>query len=263
LEKFQEEKEIALAGGETVMSLAPGGSVLVAGGKRVISIVSPSQGKLLKTFSVEQELTDVCAVDDQTIIACGGGTIVAISIAKQAIVSRSNYIANGGRLYPSRDGKKVYTGAGSVLLPDKAQGREELTVSSQFSSSSPHALFMSPDGRFATSPDGKVYRLGKSFVADMIEIAKIEQHWASAWATGSKTLFLVNGAGFVKEYDTDTWEMRKSWFLGWRMTELFTNEAGTVLTGVGQAAPPGQGDSSRNTYQPPPPGDLLQFEIPK
>ncbi len=264
LETFQTEKEIALTGGESVMSISPSGNVLVAAGKRTVTVASPSQGKVLKSFSIESDVMDVCMIDDQSVLASTNNQMVMISIPKQAIVSKAYGGGSGGRLIMSRDGKKVYAGGGSILLPDKAQGREEMVASQGGRSGAPEFI-MSPDGRFGAAPYGQVFRLGKSYVADMLEVAKVEPHWSSAWAPGAKRLYVATSLGFIKEYDTETWEMSKSWMLGWRISDLFSDDQGTVLYGIGQAVPQntGSSESPRHPGQQVPPGDLLQFEVPK
>ena len=101
-------------------------------------------------------------------------------------------------------------------------------------------------------------------MADIIEAAKVEGHWSSAWAPAVKRLYVGTSLGFVKEYDTETWELTKSWMLGHRFTEAFADEKGTVLFGVGQVVTAGGGgETPRYGNQPLMTGDLFLFEIPK
>jgi hypothetical protein len=261
LETFEKEKEIALAGGESSLSLAPSGNLLVAAGKRTVTTVSPKDGKMQKSFPIEGDIVDVCATDDQTVVASTNNGIVLVSLPKQAIVGK--IFGGGGRVQLSKDGKRIYAGGGSFLLPDKAQGREEL-MASGFRGGVSTDFSMSPDGRFAVAPQGVVYRLGKSSVADMVEVARVEMHWSAAWAPGSKRLFALTSLGFVKEYDTETFEMTRSWALGYRMAEAFSDEGGTHLIGFGQPVPGGQtSETQRYANQQAITGDLFQFEIPK
>jgi hypothetical protein len=267
METLEKEKEIALSGGETAMALAPSGKVLATGGKRTVTIASIPEARKTRSFTIENDVTDLVALDDQTVLALTNGGLVIISVPKQAVVGKSSYssVGSGGRLMMSKDGKKVYTGEGSILLPDKAQGRDDFMVSRQGSRNSGGEYVMSPDGRFAVATQGGVVRLGKSFVADMVDVAKVVPHWASAWAPAKKRLYLVTSSGFVKEYDTETWELAKSWSLGYRFTEVFVDEAGGFLVGVGQAVPASTGsyESARYQNQLPPAGDLFKFELPK
>jgi hypothetical protein len=262
LAKLETEKEIALAGGETVFSIAPSGNVIMAGGKRTITAASIATGKVTKTFSIEMDVVDVCAIDDTTLLASASSNLLVISIPKQAVVNRIN--AAGGRLYPARGGKKIHMPGGAILLPDKAVGRDELAYAPTRGGSG-YDLSISPDGRFGVSPHGQVYRLGKSFAADMVDLGKVEVHWGAAWAPSRKRLFLVTSLGFVKEYDTDSWELARSWFLGYQLSDVFFDEAGGFLVGVGGTVPANQGSSERPRYsnQAPQAGDLHRFELPK
>ena len=120
VEGFQIEKEIALTGGETTMSLAPGGTTVVTAGKRTVTVVSLTQAKAIRNFAIESDINEVCAVDESTLVAAAGGQTMMISISKQAVVQKTS---GGGtsRLYLSKDGRRIHSGSGTILLPDKSQ----------------------------------------------------------------------------------------------------------------------------------------------
>lgn len=258
VETLELESEVALSGGETAMSLSPSGKVILAAGKKTVTSVSIADLKVAKTISIEMDVTDVCALDDGSGLVVGYSGIGLVVMSKQSIVQKLPN--SGSRCYLVRGGTRLFCGNGSILLPDKSQGRNEMVFSMNRANwGSDYNI--SPDGRFGVTYDGTVVRFGKCFVAELVSIGKVDPNWSVAWSLPRKRLYGITGAAMVKEYDLDSWELQTSWRLGYRLSEAWIDATGTYLMGIGI---PMQGDSgSRPPNQQPPLSDLYKFEIPK
>jgi hypothetical protein len=105
--------------------------------------------------------------------------------------------------------------------------------------------------------------MGKSHAAAMLPAAMVESSSAVAWAAASNRAYIVTGEGFVKEYDARTWDLERSWDLGYRLTDAYANHEGTLLQGVGQALPEEPPAGSHTSYNDaPPPWEVLEFRVP-
>lgn len=260
-ETLAADKEIALSGGETAMDLGPSGKVLLACGKKTVSSVSIDDGKMTKTFPIENDAFEIAAIDDQTALVATNNGLVTVSVPKQSIVSKLGQGGGTDRMHVFRDARKIYAGGGAVLLPDKAKKRDELVWSPFASGQGPGWCTFSPDGRFAASSSGIIFRTGKSFIADMVQLAKVDPHWSSAWDAGRQRLMIFLPNGFVKEYDIETFEIARTFQLGFKVLEAFVAADGASFTAVG--APASGGDTSGRPYRQQMTADLLKFEMPK
>jgi hypothetical protein len=256
------DKEIAL-GGETAIALGPTGKVMLACGKKTVTAISLEEGKVTKTFPIENDTYDLVAIDDQTALLTTSGGVVTVSVPKQSIVSKLQQGGQGNeRMHLLRDAKKIYTSGGAILLPDKAKGRDELVWSPYAGGQGTGYCTLSPDGRFAVAASGIVFRTGKSFVADMVQLTKVEPHWTSAFDTARKRVLVFQANGFVKEYDTETFEIARTFQLGYKVLEARVDADGATFTVFGTPANAGEG-GQRPYNQATLVGDLMKFEMPK
>lgn len=263
LAEFTIESSVKLAGRETFMSLAPSGEVLVAGGGQSITAVSLPKAEVRKTFRIETPIMELCAIANDTIIVLTTGSLVTVSISKQAIVDRTYLHSNGGRLLLSPDRTRLYTPGSVVILPDVSKGTPETVLDVPYEEAG--ALALSPDGRFGVGCGGAVFRMGKSYAAAMLLVAVVEHHSAAAWAPAINRAYFMTSEGFVKEYDARTWDLARSWELGYVLIDAYVNDAGTLLQGVGKALPEEQPATPHRSHRkapPPPPWEVLEFTVP-
>ena len=115
------------------------------------------------------------------------------------------------------------------------------------------------------STSGLVFRLGKSFVADLVEIGKVEPHWSSVFNPGRKVLMVFQANGFVKEYDMETFEISRTWNLGWKVWDSVVVDGGASIVTLATAATPGDTSVRYNSGNalPAQAMDAQKFEIPK
>lgn len=256
LEAFQKGKEIAVGEGASLLSLAADNSVLVAASRNELSVVSLSDWKLESKFVIEYPLHDICAINAKTLV---GSTmhneILEISIPKQAVTK----VIGGGNsenLLLSRDGRRIYTTTGMVQLQIGQDGRRDLLEGTTLPIGA-GGMLPSPDLRFAVGVRGGVVRLGTSSFGGVAPVAQLEPNRGAAWAPAAQKLFLFTVKDRVREYDTDTWELKKEWPLGWMMDAAYSDDTGTVLTVYG-------GPTSFVAIHPPNLNgkDLVQFKVP-
>lgn len=204
--------EIALKRGAAVMAMMPDGKSLVAAGGRTIWVMDPAASKVSSTFEIEHDIQRLAPEDAKSVrIIAREGTMV-VSLLKKAVVQKSN---------PSSDG--------SGLSADAT---------------------ISPDVRFAVGRDGRAFRLGRSFVAAVVPLERVEEHTAAVFLPKSGRLLLFTRAGFVKHYDTRAWELLKSDSFGVSVVQGVADEGGKKLYVAG--TPAGGGT-----------GALLQYALPE
>lgn len=256
---LQMSGEIAMSPADTTMTWLPSGKSIAAGGRRTVSIVGLAEGKVTKSFQIESEFRGLCALDEQT-LAVAGGQLFIVSVPKQAITGKfPGSSADRVTYVPSL--RKVYSRGGVLLSADAARGQSEPKWMN-FRSPSSGELTFSPDGRYAVSQWGEVYRTGKSFVADMAVLGKTEVHVACVFRPSQKRVLLFTPQGFVKEYDSETWELVKSWELGVVVFHAFIDDAKGALH-VFATPPAKSGPTPRADAPPTQPGDVHTFELPK
>jgi hypothetical protein len=253
---FEKGKELELGGGERCLSQNSEGTILIAAGKRRITVVSVPKWARQSTFTIEENILDACAVNSDTVVvSTTNSTYLEVSIKKEAVVGMIRSMG-GSRMILSGDGRRIHTGEGTLFLPDRATGVREMTVTSH-----PNTAFgefsVSPDYRMMLTGTGNVYRLGRSFAADLASLGRTDNHQSAAWALAAHRVYLFNSLGFMKEYDIETWELKKSWYLGWQVQQAYSNDQGTLLTLYGlqlQNETEGQTPGAR---------DLVQLKIPR
>ena len=262
VDSFAVESEIPLPKGAKEMSLAPSEKILVAGGEKTLIVISLEKKKVLRTFTVEHKFRDVCALNDDFVLASTNSGLLTISLPKQAITQR--YQRNSyWRLGLSNDGERVYTGDGMILLPlDDLEKGYPVVVKARGRMDD---LVLSPDGRHGVKPVGQVYRLGKSHIASMLQTGQIDVFQTCAWAPGAKRLYAMISTGFVKEYDSETFQLQDSWFLGHVLTQAYVDDEGKFLYGYGKPGPGRAVDergSPKRLGHIPQPGHFYKFTLP-
>lgn len=217
-------------------SIPPSGKVLVVAGKKKVTLIDLGTHKISKSFEIEMDIFDAVAVDDQTVYASvllAGNLppLQVISLAKQGVV-RSIGGGVPGLLHLTSDGKKIYSQTGAVLLepsgpPVKGQMFEPRFV--QYSYMPYGNLWISPDDRFAVASNGHVFRLGRSYLADMLPYAGTESPEFVVFLPRSNRLLLFTPMGFMKEYAIGSFELLKSTSLGLRASAAIADENGKGL----------------------------------
>lgn len=257
------KKEYPLEGGERTFVLSGDGAILVALGKQRVTLLSASDGKMMKSFAVEADLTDGHLLDGNTLLAnTNSGGIVAISIPKTAILQTFRGSSPGPlRMHP--DGRRLYTGNGHLKLPPKGRGIEDISDRSFLVNSSGYTgvpFEISPDGRVAVFGHGPILRLGKSEGADMLPLASVERHQAAGFHAASKRLLIFTDQSFVKEYDSTSFELIRSQSLGVAalLVAVVPQDGSLLVYGVepgkgGRSVPTKQGQHLLG-------GDLYRFE---
>ncbi|HZN60942.1 MAG TPA: hypothetical protein VFC90_00925 [Planctomycetota bacterium] len=263
---LEEDGAVAVVGVEKAVALSPSGTRIFAVGQKTVSILSVEPLALQKSFSVEVGMEDVCAVDEDTILTAGQG-VVSISISKTAVTQKFNF-SGPDRIRMSPNGDRAYCGDGLFAINRNAGGRVriETMVLPRGMGVAPASMSMSSDGRFAcsSSPDSRVYRLGRCWAASCTPLAPVDKHLVSAFSPDGSKLLLFTDEGFLKIYDTVDFKLQASHRLGVRAYQAVLDADGKSVT---LAAAPEDASTARMGYDPQAKQgvvvDLYRFEIPK
>jgi hypothetical protein len=249
-------KEILVPGASRALSVFPGGKLMAVGGPRKIHLIDVATGKVLKTFELEQDFSQIFAADDQTLYVTGPIGFAVVSIGKQSVVERRDLANPHGYLLPTSDGKKLYLSGQVASLPSVKGGpitfvrfRDALTTADR--------LTLSPDDRFVACGDGRIFRTGRSFLVEMKAFAKVEPHFSACFLPTRKQLIVFTMKGELKRYSTDTWEPMDSFSTGLWVTSAVGDEARRAVYAV--AGPPRRIESGVTVLV----GDLYRFTLPE
>jgi WD40 repeat protein len=260
---LEEDGSVQLAGVETAVAIDPSGARIFAAGQKTISILSTEPLALKKSFQIESAIEDVVAVDKDTLLAVGSGTVL-VSVSKTAVVEQ--YPVRGARIFMPRAEDRAYVGGGILNIKRAADGsgQVEWVTSPVFSMTAAPITQISPDGRYACSHkgDGRVLRLGRCWAAAQVEAGKVDPHSAAAFSPDSSRLYLLTADGFLKVYSVPEFNLLASHHLGVRGIQAFVPSDGKsiIVAGAGAAATPGRRQPRNNSMEV---VDLYRFEIPQ
>ena len=256
---------VPLKGSEFAVAESPEGKELVALGPRAVTVVSADNMQVVSSFQVECDLRDMHVIDGKSILALGSYGAVLISIPKTAIVARIQ--ASASWLNPGPSSDRVYSGWGAFVLNRKASGETEVQwqCSDSLNMTHVHKLSVSTDGKFgASGPDGMVYRLGRCWTASLVPVARLEAHESSVFSPDGKHLHLFTGAGFMKTYDTEQFQLQSSKSIGMVVTQATYEPGGKTLLLTGSTQQKwGRVPIGANQYHTGRIVDLYRLEIPK
>jgi hypothetical protein len=226
----------------------------VTGGKTV-TVVDLQVEAAIKSFEVEEELTAAFPADAKTLYASARSNLLVISVPKQAVVSRLAW-GGGEVLFPTPDGRKLYAGGGSLLLP-KEKGEAPAWCPARRGNA--EAMQISPDGRFGVGASGNVYRLSKNPAVDQLVCGKVEPNLAVLFLPKSGRVLVFTAQRFLKIYDVATWELMSSTPFGCSVYAAVADEDRKLLYVFGTQAPGGAPQSRHRTA---PVGDLFKLPLP-
>jgi hypothetical protein len=243
------------------MCLTPNGQTLYVGGREPnlqkpgghIQVISAGGLKTTSTFAVPFAVHQIAATNAGTVVATGFGQWTGVTLIDPSKKSVSATIPNiyGGstvRLHPDR--LRVYTGEVGispsnhlcVSLRKDAKGVYENYRSPYHGDHPLGGTFeISPDGRFLVGQFGSVLRLGRTREADMQFVTKIDPGISIAMAKGSNTFIVANPEGFLKVYDLQTFDLKKSVRIGKLLSKVALDGVKGRLYAVAGPLPPTQG----------------------
>ncbi|MCE9582604.1 MAG: hypothetical protein K8T20_08945 [Planctomycetes bacterium] len=260
LESLTLQSEFPLPAGTTSLCFDFAGKTAASCARDVVSMIEPETGKVTRSFRVELALHDAVPVGPDLLLASMDQEgMAAIVPSKQAIVRRFNGERAGAfRFHP--DGHRLYASELTVHVPDNATAESLGIVRRRTAFNATFSVF-SDDGLMAVTTEGAVLLPGKSDLADLKEIGRVEPHWGALFS-GDK-LLVFTFAGFMKTYDVKTFQITGSTALDFVAGFAVADPAGKVLTLYGKTAKTEGCPNSIPYDRTLPPGDFVQIPAPE
>lgn len=224
--------EVALPVGFRTFSPTADRSIGFAAFQNQVTVVDLREFKVLKTFAIEDEVASLLALDASHVLAATIGDVVVVSVPKQSVVHR--FRGPNGRFHRTPDGSRALDPQGVLRLPQpgKPFDVKALQWSPDSYRNSFNFLVISDDGRFAvgaTQGGGQLYRLGRSYLASLTEVASVEAHASAAFIDEGRSLLLFTEQGFMKEWSIHPAELKKSVEIGVPVRQAFVDGKGGAL----------------------------------
>ena len=262
LPELKKDGEVALPDGEHSLAFDPRETRLVAVGKRNVSVLSLPDLKKVKSFAVEVELNDVVVLDDDILLATSHEGARTISISKSSVIQKLQ--GGSGSLRTSVDHRdRVFTMEGVFFLGKHKDGNGVEWLGGRATGQG-SSFELSPDGRYGVAGStGQVWRMGRSWSAGMVPMAKLEYHTAGAFSPDGKLYYALPLGGIMKIYETGDFTLVRSADLKMTVMQAWVEPGGTSILVSGN---PAGAAARQNRYFHS--GDtttlgLYRFEIPK
>jgi hypothetical protein len=145
--------------------------------------------------------------------------LAVIDASKKSVQGTSRFVYGGSSLRMHPDQTRVYTGDLGLSPPDfrctllrKGQNNQYESYDSPYHGDHPLGgeFEITPDGRFIIGCYGSVVRLAKTKDADLRFVGKIDKGIAVGVGKNSNTFVLSTAEGFLKVYDLEKVELKKS-----------------------------------------------------
>lgn len=227
------------AGAGHYFTLGRGDVVWVAGGNTLYGMDCRS-GKILHSvgLAIGSGPFDLCLLDEKTAYASTERDLFEITLPAGTVVRKIPGV--GGVIYPAPDRTCLYLSRGGKATlarrGNAAPGGGPVTSPYATLNELPPLRF-TPDGRCAVLTTGRILRLGRSVLSDLLPCAEVEPHRASLFLPAAGRMLLFTEAGTVKEYDAATFEPMRSVNVGVRAFEAVADEGAQRLYVFGQTGP--------------------------
>lgn len=264
------------------MCLTPNGQTLYVGGRDGaqqqqqkptghLQVISTSGLKTTTTFSVPFGIHQIAATNSGTVVATGFGSgwgLALIDPSKKNLTATVGTVYGGSTIRMHPDQLRVYTGDIGlspanhycISLKKDVKGVYE-NYRSPYHGDHPLGgnFEITPDGRFLIGQFGSVLRLGRTKEADMQFVAKIDQGLSIGVARGSNTFVVANAEGFLKVYDLQNFELKKSVKVGKLLSRVALDGSKARLYAVAGPLPANQNGyvDARNVFA----GDIISLSL--
>jgi hypothetical protein len=219
-----------------------------------VQVIAASGLKVTTTFTVPFAIHQIVATNSGTLVVTGigqWGGLALIDAAKKSVLGTVHLIYGGSSLRLHPDQTKVYTGDNGlspadyhfVNLKKDAKALQYDSYNSPYHGEHPLGgnFELTPDGRFLIGQFGSVLRLGRTKEADLQFVAKIDPGVSIGVAKGSNTFVLANQEGFLKVYDLQSFELKKSVKIGKYCSRIVLDPSKGRLFAVAHTVPPQTG----------------------
>ncbi|MEK7467375.1 MAG: trypsin-like peptidase domain-containing protein [Planctomycetota bacterium] len=257
---------VDVSGGVVAMTLDPAESMLFVAARDLemrdvdghfgglVHVIRLSDLQLLRTLKFAGDPGSIAATD-AGVIAVGTrgqrpGVFVLDSAGKEpALKALSSCTGWFVRLHPRQ--VRIYAGNSGVSPGDffcvhlrQAAG----ATGDLFSYDSPYHgqlelggdCAISPDGRFLAGNGGPVLGLARRRDADLLKVAATERWTAAAFVPSKGSFFIATPEGFLKQYSSPGFELRKSWKTGELCLELAVDPETARIFALIDSSPAGQ-----------------------
>ncbi|MBI3269435.1 MAG: hypothetical protein HYZ53_10480 [Planctomycetes bacterium] len=202
---FQVKSRIELPPGTLTLSPLPGGGRYLIAARNRVSLLDVAAGRVTEGLELNVDVFDAFAVDEETVFLTTDKP--GITVLSMTTKAAARQLPGGrGRLQPRPDRRKVYADDGDLLLPSTApfQGQEHwLWEANPRPTTGWGVLSFFPDGRFAVTTRGQVYRLGRSYQADLIPCGKVPGFTCMAFLPRAQRMLLLSDYRLVECDMTD------------------------------------------------------------
>lgn len=220
-------KSVNVTPGLTRFSISPDGTKAFLVGGSTVSVLDLGTFEVKKSFQVEHKLTDVLTVDGKLALATSSAGLVVLDPDKQAALAPRKGIGGAMTYIPGQNRCYVSGGSFTWEVAPGQPGGVRIRISSQGSGNGDSTFNLTRDGRFGVTPEGGLYRLGKSSVAAFLPAGRLSPNTSMVGLKDK--ILLLNQEGFLKVHDAATFELTKSVQLGIAAWEAIVDEKGGAL----------------------------------
>ncbi|KAF0247130.1 MAG: hypothetical protein FD180_69 [Planctomycetota bacterium] len=188
-------------------SAAPSGKIAFAARGRSAHVVDIAGLRVVKSFTLEQDVLDVAAISDDAFFASFPGGAALVTVSTQAPTVWWKDVR--GLLHPAPDRHRVFTAQGTIFMDGGAWswaptgGKRDI-----------EPLAFSADARFALHPDGRLFRVARGSVAEFALTATLPRHFAAAFLPSDKSILLLATNRKILFVDDTTGKPRRQYDAG-------------------------------------------------
>lgn len=237
-------------------SLAPSGRRAWIACARKISVVDVEGMKELKAFSVEQDVIEIVAINDDAVLVRQPNGMAQITAAAQGVIRSWN---RQGPLNPTSDRRRILSDSATYLVAEDGTIRRQ----GHYDGRNVGMLTFSGDGRWAASSHGHVYRVGAGSVAELAALGFLTANHCCVFLADSRAVLLFTRDRTLEVRRSGSWEPAGTHALGGYGHAAAVAPSGRAVWAVlsSTARPPSgrYSDSSRLAG----PGRLFRLNLPE